>query len=379
MIKIVIGGDICPINRNENLFRIGKANSIFPGLLEYLNSADLTIVNLECPLVDTPSPIKKNGPNLGVPSECINGIKNAGIKVVNLANNHILDHGEQGLKKTINTLKKVNIDFVGAGRNLKDARKIKIYEIKERRIGILAMAEHEFSLATDTTWGANPLDIIDFVGNLNENRNLFDYLIILIHAGVSGYPTPSPNFMKIAHFLVDVGANLVVFQHSHIPGSYEFYKGGYIFYGQGNLIFDWSPPIRGSSWNNGFIISIKLSDDLKCTFELVPYIQSDHFPGAHILCKNKKKKFLEDVTKRSNAIKDIAYIQRSWKEYCISVRGRYYSNMLFGNNRLLNFISNKFNFKDLLLNKKHLLIWENFITCETHREILETLFELEKK
>ena len=93
MIKIIIGGDVCPINRNESYFKKGDAKSIFNDLLPELKSADFSIVNLECPPIDKYTPIIKNGPILWVSSKCINGIKNSGIKLVNLANNHILDHG----------------------------------------------------------------------------------------------------------------------------------------------------------------------------------------------------------------------------------------------------------------------------------------------
>jgi len=125
MIKIIIGGDVCPINRNESYFKKGDAKSIFNDLLTGLKSADLSIVNLECPLIDKYTPIIKNGPTLGVSSKCINGIKKSGIKLVNLANNHILDHGWQGIKNTIEVCKKEGVDIIGAGKNQEEAGEIR--------------------------------------------------------------------------------------------------------------------------------------------------------------------------------------------------------------------------------------------------------------
>ncbi len=106
MIKIIFGGDVCPINRNELYYKKGDAKSIFNDFLSELKSADFSIVNLECPLIDKDTPIIKNGPIIGVSSKCINGIKNSGINLVNLANNHILDHGKKGLKNTIKVCQK---------------------------------------------------------------------------------------------------------------------------------------------------------------------------------------------------------------------------------------------------------------------------------
>ncbi|MGI0009907.1 MAG: CapA family protein, partial [Nitrosopumilaceae archaeon] len=101
MINILIGGDVCPIGRNSPFFKMGDAANIFNDLLVEFQNADLSIVNLECPLINERTPLLKNGPVLGVESDCINGLKKAGIDVVNLANNHILDHGRAGLMNTL--------------------------------------------------------------------------------------------------------------------------------------------------------------------------------------------------------------------------------------------------------------------------------------
>jgi len=77
--------------------------------------ADISVVNLECPLIQKEAPIEKCGPNLGAPVDCANGLKAMGIDVVGLANNHIMDHGPQGLWITIKALGEHGIAHVGAG------------------------------------------------------------------------------------------------------------------------------------------------------------------------------------------------------------------------------------------------------------------------
>ena len=129
MIDIVIGGDICPTDRNLHHFIKGDAKRIFNDLLDDFRRADLSIINLECPLITKSAPIQKAGPTLGAPSACIKGLKAAGIDVINLANNHIYDHGSQGLENTLKVCKDAGITTVGAGRNLREARKILIKKI----------------------------------------------------------------------------------------------------------------------------------------------------------------------------------------------------------------------------------------------------------
>ena len=92
-IKVIIGGDVCPTERDQSLFKEGNALGIFHDLLEEFTIADLTVVNLEFPLIGEPSPIRKTGPVLAAPGDCVEGLVNSHIKCVGLANNHVLDHG----------------------------------------------------------------------------------------------------------------------------------------------------------------------------------------------------------------------------------------------------------------------------------------------
>jgi poly-gamma-glutamate synthesis protein (capsule biosynthesis protein) len=161
MIKIVLGGDTCPIGRNQSFFQKGDVQALLGDLFPAFEVADLRIVNLECPLIEKEAPSVKCGPNLGTPVECVKGLKAMGIDVAGLANNHIMDHGPQGLQTTIKVLEQHGVDHVGAGEDVGEARRILIREVNGLRIGILATAEHEFGIAQKSTPGVNPLDVIE--------------------------------------------------------------------------------------------------------------------------------------------------------------------------------------------------------------------------
>ena len=85
MKTVVIGADLCPIECNSLYFKTGDARNLFNDLLHEFTTADLTIANLECPLIQTSSPVYKTGPTFGEDSDCIKGILEAGIEVLNLA------------------------------------------------------------------------------------------------------------------------------------------------------------------------------------------------------------------------------------------------------------------------------------------------------
>ena len=80
MATVVIGADICPIEGNRPYFKAGDARNLFNDLLPEFTAADLTIANLECPLIRKPSPIFKTGPVFGEDNDCINGDDDAAMR-----------------------------------------------------------------------------------------------------------------------------------------------------------------------------------------------------------------------------------------------------------------------------------------------------------
>lgn len=373
-LNIVIGGDLVPVRRSKKYFKSGDAVKIFNDLLFEFEEADLSIVNLECPLINKSTPIVKNGPVLGVENACINGIKQANIDVLNLANNHILDHGSEGLENTLKVCSDAGVLTVGAGKNLEDARQILIKKVGNIKVGILAVAEHEFSIATKDTWGANPLDLIDYVRNIKSQRSKFDFLIVLLHGGNEGYQYPSPRLKDTCRFMVEMGANAVIVQHTHCPGCYEEYQNGHIIYGQGNLIFD--SPSEDKNWFEGFLVKLSIAENLTSTVDVIPYIQSGMQTGAKKMDKEKAKLFLQGLKERSNAIKDEAFIKNQWYMFCQKRKYACLSNVL-GLNRLLTKILFKTNgiglFIKCFYSENSILRLKNTVQCESHREILETI------
>jgi len=295
MVNIVIGGDVCPVGRNLSLFRDGNVSALFNDLLNDFVNSDLAIVNLECPLIEINTPTFKYGRTLGVESTCVNGLKNAKIDVLNLANNHILDHGSIGLENTLKVSAENSILTVGAGKNLMAAREIIISEIANIKIVILGVTEHEFSIAKHDSHGANPLDLVDFVWNLRENRSGFDYLIALLHGGNETYQYPSPCLQDTCRFMIKMGAGFVVVQHTHCPGCYEEYQNGHIIYGQGNLIFD--APERHESFYEGFVVKLSILENLQSKIGFIPYRQSDYYPGARRMKKSEEDAFFKRFKK----------------------------------------------------------------------------------
>jgi len=372
MTSVVIGGDVCSRGKVSPFFSRGESELIFHDLLAEFQNSSLSIVNLESPFIEKSSPINKAGSHLGQKSPCVNGFVNAGINVVVLANNHILDHGEAGLKNTLEVCSEAGLSTVGAGENIEAASKLLIREINGMRVGIYATAEHEFSIATKESYGANPLDLIDFVRVVKSRKNDYDFLIVIIHGGNEHYPYPSPGLMKRCRFLVEMGANAVICQHTHCPGCIETYLDSPIVYGQGNLVFETIGP-NPPTWYEGFLVKINIAGDFKSSMEIVPYHQSKSFVGAKRMNKDEEVLFLQAIFDRSCEIEDENLVEEKWNQFCEKRKYGYLGSVL-GYNRLLHRLNRKGAIINLLHSEKSLLRAFGLIKCEAHREILETVF-----
>src|SRR5690606_37803748 len=115
--------------------------------------------------------IVKTGPHLQSEAETtLPYLKQLGVDVATLANNHILDYGNQGLADTFDALEKANIAYVGAGNNYEKSRQAFSFGKDDVKIAILNFAENEWSTTFDDAPGANPLDIIENVKQIQKAK-----------------------------------------------------------------------------------------------------------------------------------------------------------------------------------------------------------------
>lgn len=331
-VNILIGGDVCPVNRYEALFLEGDQHQILGPLSSAAQRADLFVANLECPLIREQSPISKTGPVLGAPASCAHGLKVMGLQAVGLANNHALDHGATGLNSILEACTQNGIATFGAGACLEEARSILVQEVRGLRVGLLAMAEREWSIATWSEPGANPLDLIDFVRQMRDVRKSLDFLVVLLHAGCEGYELPSPGLRKVCRFLVEEGANVVACQHSHCVGSYETYQEQLIVYGQGNFIFDYDS--HGAQGKEGMLLSLTIERKGSMSFEFLPFTQGGSGVGLRCMVPEEETRFREALEARSRSLREDGQVEACWEAYCQS-RALPLLDEVLGHGRLL--------------------------------------------
>ncbi|MFX0135592.1 MAG: CapA family protein [Candidatus Hodarchaeota archaeon] len=371
-IELIITGDLCPDERIEKLCLNDEYNKIFNDALQILKEKDFSITNLECPLTLEYRPIEKDGPNLIANPKCAKAIKYAEIDAVTLANNHILDQGQEGLNKTISICNKLGIKTVGAGANLKAASMPLYVHIKGISIAIINIAENEFSIATKERGGANPLNLVDNYFQITEAKKNADIVIVIVHGGHEHYSLPSPRMVKTYRFFADIGASAVIGHHTHCFSGYEIYKNVPIFYSLGNFVFD-RKYSSYSSWYYGYFIKITFIGDHVENINIFPYEQCNEDIGIHLLAKNRKSKRLQEIDKLSKIIEDQEMLESKWYEFCDKKRS-YYLNVLLRNGKIKSRLINKRFFRKYYLNSKKLLPLQNMFSCEAHSEaMLQTI------
>lgn len=364
--NILIAGDLVPTKSNIDLFNKADLKTLLgDGLLSMWSIADFRILNLEVPLTDKVNPILKCGPNLNAPISTINGVKALKPSLISMANNHILDQGNQGLKLTQDILNKIKIPYVGTGRDLSESSEPYIIEKNDLKIGIYACAETEFTIATKHSPGANPFDPLESMDHIQDLKRKCDYVIVLYHGGKEHYRYPSPYLQKVCRKIVEKGADLVVCQHSHCIGAFESYNDSTIIYGQGNFIFN---KHDNEFWNSSVLLDVKIEGGMEVNY--IPIVTTKK--GVRLAEDNEKKEILESFYERSVEITDRNFVEYKYEELATKNINSYMRKFLgFGKwqSRIDRKILNNY-FLNKKINNNYLLPIENYIKCEAHRELL---------
>ncbi|HEX2180750.1 MAG TPA: CapA family protein [Rubrobacteraceae bacterium] len=270
--------------------RTGRAGAV----RRYLTSADLTLANLENPVIRAavwhPEDTTFTGDLRLLPI-----LQNAGIDGVTLGNNHILDAGTSGLEETIVHLDDAGIAHAGAGIDLAEARKPMTFSLGETEVGVLSyhgVPSYDWSWATETAPGTAPITEEVMIEDVERLRDEVDLVVVSPHWGKEYMATPEPWQVDWAHAAVEAGADLVIGGHAHWPKGIEVYEGKPIFYGVGNFLLDqsWS-----EETSTGIFAEVTLYGDRVIQIRAVPFILLDYAQPNFLTAKGGGNRALRKV------------------------------------------------------------------------------------
>ncbi len=233
---------------------------LFAEIAPFFHTMDYVIGNMEFPVAP---PFRQRGIIFNAPKEVIPGIKKAGVDLVSLANNHILDQYVKGALATIGFLNQYKLPFFGVGSTEMASRNGHIQKINGINVGFLAYAglvnypERNTGKSFYLNWLYNENHVI---ADIKRMKQQCEYLVLYTHTGVEYVVTPRESDRKLYRKYLDAGADIVVGHHPHVLQSMEQYKtrdgrSTAIFYSLGNFISDQqrNVPIR----NTGKMLSIR--------------------------------------------------------------------------------------------------------------------------
>ncbi len=253
-ISIAAVGDICLADHilctgfgvRTNIEKHGY-DFLFRNVKKYFTNNDINFGNLECVLSDVG--LKKDDYYSklfrGKP-EYVKILKNAGFNVINIANNHTMQHGPEAFNDTINILKKNSIHPLGTKGTFGYSTEPVIIQKGNIKCAMLGYYFGRDQFCADPLYALGNLSKIKI--DIKKVKKKSDLVILSCHWGLELMNRPSPNTIKIARDFIDAGADIILGHHSHTVQGVENYKNKLIFYSLGNFIFDllWDKYLRNT-------------------------------------------------------------------------------------------------------------------------------------
>jgi poly-gamma-glutamate capsule biosynthesis protein CapA/YwtB (metallophosphatase superfamily) len=243
-ITLAFAGDVHFAGRVARL--LNDPATTFGPIASVLKSAEFTAVNLETPVTSRGQPQPKTYHFAATP-EAFTALRDAGVDVVTLANNHILDYGRTGLAATLAAAKAAHFPYVGAGVNASAAWAPYVTTINDTRIaivGVSQVAELASSwVATAYRPGeANAINLGQTLAAVRAAKRLARIVIVFMHWGTEGTACPDENQLSLAPRLAAAGASIIIGAHAHMLQGSGWLGHTFVAYGMGNFMW----------WENSF-------------------------------------------------------------------------------------------------------------------------------
>ena len=273
----------------------GILGGLSKDLLDEMKAANIMMLNNEFSFSTRGLKAKNKSYTFRAHPERVNILKEMGVDIVSLANNHTLDYGEEAFLDTLKTLETAGIDYVGAGINLDKAKAPVTYTIGDKTISFLAASRVIFS----TDWYATAkrpgmvgtYDPSLLIQAIQETKAKSDFVVAFLHWGVERNNHPEDYQRDFAKRYIDAGADAVIGCHPHVLQGLEIYKGKPIAYSLGNFWFNNTPRESG-------LLKLILTTDGSVKVQMVPVYTAKSY--TYLITEEKEKAdyydFMENIS-----------------------------------------------------------------------------------
>ncbi len=296
-LKINFVGDLCLQDLDADTFTIDE------GVRAVFECVDISVANLEAPLTrsdnqtpDQPWNLKgkpKPSPPFGM------------FDIFSLANNHILDYGQEGLEETLAFLSSQGKCWFGAGVNEAQAWKPLCIDHKGFKVAFLGCTRSYN--ASSRQGGTTPMNIRRLTPTIQQLKKRGFFVVVCPHWNYEYVDYPSPAGRKAGRKLIDAGADLVVGGHPHHVQGFEIYQEKHMFHSLGNfifLLFDLTRP----EFSQTFILTVTINRNKTYSVETTPVFSTAK--GLRLMTQGAAYEFHEKLRNLSKALEDDAHCKR---------------------------------------------------------------------
>ncbi len=269
-------GDILLDRRYATMVHAAKMGGVLgkcidSRIVNHLKASDIFLINHEFSTGSRGAPLRNKSWTFQASASDLDILKDMGADIVSLANNHVFDYGEEGFNDTLDNLKSVGIPYIGAGRNLDEAKRPYYFVINGCKVGIVAASRAEkvsfTPVATENTSGVmGTYDNADFLEVIRTAKANCDLLFVYVHWGTENSTVLEKAQTDGAREYIDAGADVIVGAHTHCLQGMEFYKGKPVIYSVGNFWFN-------SKTLDSCVMTFTVDGDMNVTTQLLPLQQ----------------------------------------------------------------------------------------------------------
>ena len=273
--SLIAGGDVMLGERATKTLDREGGDYAFAAIRPLLGRAPVVLGNLEGPFARrSPKEIRRYC--YRVDPDLARSLRRAGINVLTLANNHVVDCGRAGVLETFDALADAGIDWIGAGTHEQAAHTAAILQAGPFRLGLLGYYWNRRCAATETLPGAAMGTAEALEADISGLRDQVDRIVVTFHWGVPYKREPSEEDRATARLAVECGADAVIGHHAHIIQPFEIYRGIPIFYSVGNFAFG-----TLNSRAEGLLVALRFEDTRTVVHAYPLYVKNRDPRVAH--------------------------------------------------------------------------------------------------
>lgn len=282
---ILFTGD-CFLKTSDNTTSFSK------GVVDLFQQFEQVVINLET-TVGTGGKKREKAHVFQTTPERLQQTSRLGVTIFNVANNHSFDYYEEGLNNTLSYIKKNGKGIIGS-----ETSPYVIVESDKLKVGIIAYQN-------DTQPGILSIHEESIIKDIRQISPEADKIVVCLHWGDEYVDYPSPYQQRLAHKLIDAGADLIIGNHPHVMQGIEYYQKGVICYSLGNFNLRVDHPYSDSLNTTRFAYCIAATfadESVGCRINAVPVRINDSYQ-PELLNNGEKDEALDFLKRISEPLK----------------------------------------------------------------------------